>query len=244
MWYKSTISQKIKIANIWKLILHMFHNIAHFLGQKKTFSIIFLFVNFLCILTTKSIMSQKLKFTKLFFHRFQNIEQLFGKNTQLGHFWGGTGLHVVDWDRVGFFHIIIFFQVSNLWFLHLFFRGPYYFLKLRFFLIYLELYWSYLRGGAEWAYVYFYSKQKNIKPMKIYAHISHQIAYPRNLVDILRCLLIWTLWHSWHRCIAKQTLYQNDIIEQFIAILANWNDFISILTSRNTSLQVYDDEND
>ena len=46
------------------------------------------FGEFSKILSKKSTIIQKLKMTKLFFHRFQPVAQLFGTKAQFGHFWG------------------------------------------------------------------------------------------------------------------------------------------------------------
>ena len=50
---------------------------------------LFCFINFLSILNTKSIISQKLKIAKIkkmFFRTFHSIAQHFGTKTQSGHF--------------------------------------------------------------------------------------------------------------------------------------------------------------
>ena len=100
---KSTISQKLKIAKKWKLILHKFQNIVHLLRQSKNGHFLSLLLS--SISSTKSSISHQLKISKigkLFFHRFQNVVQLFGTKTKYQirpRLKGGVCMHVVNWDR-------------------------------------------------------------------------------------------------------------------------------------------------
>ena len=59
------------------------------------------FVHIPSILSTTSTLSQKLKIGELIFHSFQNIAQLYGTKTQLGHFCGGEGGFCMSLIRTG-----------------------------------------------------------------------------------------------------------------------------------------------
>ena len=96
--FQMILSNKIKFptfsfsAKLFLILLESsetnFDLVACKIGAKLNNLVIYgdIMVNFLRILSIKSIISQKLKIGKSFFHSFENIAQLFETKIQCGHF--------------------------------------------------------------------------------------------------------------------------------------------------------------